>query len=117
MVVQDAARTLPPLHSPFLLFSTTDQNTDFLKLTYGDLKKKKKTSALGKGNQTAMQNPTPPPPIPTTSLELLNPCICIQPLSIVTLSTSHHELPCIVLAHTSALLVTSLEQGPYLGNV
>lgn len=40
------ARTLPPFHSPLLLFFITDQNIHVPKLTYGDLKTK---SALGKG--------------------------------------------------------------------
>lgn len=67
----DSSLTLPPStpHPHSFSFSTGDQNTDFLKLTYGG----KKNFALGKGPTLKESNCRVPQPIMTTSLELLNP--------------------------------------------
>lgn len=110
----DSSLTLPPStpHPHSFSFSTGDQNTDFLKLTYGG----KKNFALGKGPTLKESNCRVPQPIMTTSLELLNPLHLYPALKrkcyMILLLRLHLIICYLVLFLCTHLVYT---QGDFLG--
>ena len=95
----------PTPHPHSCSFSTGDQNTDFLKLTYGG----KKNFALGKGPTLRESNCRVPQPIMTTSLEL--PALKSKCYMILLLCL--HLIICyLVLVYTSCIHTRGLPWSP-----